>query len=70
MYGREIYYLNVEELINWAEKFIYIIKNLYRTYSGEGENKWREYALSTIRENRVTPKDYIGLIIKRKLTEV
>lgn len=70
LYGDKIYYLNVTELHSWAEKLVNVIKNIYRTFPGEGDSEWREYALKSLRDNNLTPKDYINLITKKKLTDL
>lgn len=70
LFGEGIYYLKSEELKKWAEKVIPIIKELYSSFTGEGDNIWRENALNIIRENNITPKNFIDMITKRKLTEL
>lgn len=69
-FGKDIYYINVDDIIIWAEKIIRIVKDLYNVYPGIGDNKWREHASILIKENHVTPNDYIKLITKKKLIEL
>lgn len=70
LFGKDIYYINVNDIIMGAEKIIYIIKELYNVYLGMGDNKWREHASKLVKENHVTPNDYIKLITKKKLTDL
>jgi len=70
LYGEDIYYLNKADLQSWAEKLVNIIKEIYRTFPGEGDSKWREYALKIIKDNNLTPRDYLSLISQRKLTDL
>lgn len=70
LYGEELYYLNVNDLISWAEKLVTVIKEIYRLFSGEGDSAWREYAIKLLIQNKLTPRDYINMITKKKLTDL
>lgn len=70
IFGKEVYYLNADELRKWGERLIPVIKDIYRTFSGEGDAAWRENTIKKFRENQLTPKDYIAMITKHSLKEI
>ena len=70
IHAKNIYYCNKNDLVNWANKALKVIRDCYNNFSNEGDYEWREYAKEEIIKNGVTPKDYIALITKTKLSEI
>lgn len=70
IFGEHVFYCNVNDIISWAEKLIGVIKDIYRSFPGEGDSMWRELALKQIRENMLTPEDFIKLITNIKLIDL
>ena len=70
MYGEGICYLEKEQLIIWAEKLINALKDIYRTFSGEGNVSWRENTIQLFKQRELTPEDYISMIEKKHLEDL
>ena len=70
LYGEDICYLMKNELISWAEKLVNVIKEIYRTFEGEGNLLWRENTIKLFKEQKLTPEDFIELINKKHLKDI
>lgn len=67
IFGENICYLERKELTAWAEKLVNVLKDMYRTFSGEGDVVWREEAIKLFKEQALTPEDFIDMINKKHL---
>ncbi len=70
LFGEDICYLNREKLYNWAERVIGLLKQAYRTFTGEGDAVWRENTIKLFEEEGLTPEDYIEMIDKKHLKDL
>lgn len=70
LFGENICYLNREQLCVWAEKIVKTLKQVYRTFSGEGNAVWREETIKIFKEQCLTPEDFIDLINKEYLKDL
>lgn len=70
IFGEDICYLRKEELCVWAQKLIEILKQVYRTFSGEGDAVWREETIKLFKERSLTPEDFIEMINKKHLKDL
>jgi len=70
LFGEDICYLRKEELCVWAQKLIEILKQVYRTFSGEGDAVWREETIKLFKERSLTPEDFIEMINKKHLKDL
>lgn len=70
LFGEDICYLNREKLYNWAERVIGLLKQVYRTFTGEGDAVWRENTIKLFEEEGLTPEDYIEMIDKKHLKDL
>lgn len=70
LFGENICYLNRQQLYIWAEKLIETIKQVYRTFSGEGDVVWREDTIKTFKEQCLTPEDFIQMINEKHLKDL
>ena len=70
LFGENICYLNRDKLYSWAEKVIGTIKQVYRTFSGEGDVVWREETIKLFREQCLTPEDFIQMINEKHLKDL
>ena len=65
-----IYYLNYTEFIEWAKKALVTIRNIYSTFVEEGNCEWREATFCELKQNGVTPLDFLNLISKTLLKDI
>ena len=70
LFGEDICYLSREKLYNWAERVIGLLKQAYRTFTGEGDAVWREDIIKLFEEEGLTPEDYIEMIDKKHLKDL
>lgn len=70
LFGENICYLSREELCVWGEKIIEVLKQVYRTFSGEGNAVWREETIKLFKDQCLTPEDFIELISKKHLKDL
>lgn len=70
LFGEDICYLNKEQLYSWAERLIGILKQVYRTFLGEGNAAWREETIKIFKEQHLTPEDFIQMIDKKHLKDL
>lgn len=70
IFGEDICYLQRDELLQWAEKVVNVLKEIYRTFTGEGDVVWREKTIELFREQGLTPEDFISLINKKHLKDL
>ncbi len=70
IFGEDICYLKREQLYQWAEKVVNILKQIYRTFSGEGDAVWREETIKLFKEQGLAPEDFIEMINEMHLRDL
>lgn len=70
LFGENICYLRKEDFCEWAQKLIEVLKQVYRTFSGEGNIVWREETIKIFNEQRLTPEDFIKMINMKHLKDL
>lgn len=70
IYGENIFYCKKDELVQWAEKLISVMKHIFRTFDGEGNAMWREEVIRLFSEYNLSPEDYIEMVTKMKLKDI
>ncbi len=68
IHGEDIYYLNRDDLLEYANRCIKVLKEIRRSFNNVGDVIWREKVIDKFISNKVTPMDYINLIKKWKLS--
>lgn len=68
--GKNIYYLNRKEFLNWANKCINSIKEFVILFNVPGDIVWRDKVAKEMNENGILPQDYISMITKRTLDQL
>lgn len=66
-HARDIYYINRDDLIKFADKSMKVILNIKRDYISNGQLLWRIESEELMKRERVTPLDFINLIKTNKL---
>ena len=69
-YASDIYYVNKENLIDWAVHAIEGVRMIRRNFSGKGDLLWRAEASEKLKEAEVTPRDFLSFISNRRLSEL
>lgn len=69
-FSKNIFYVNKESFISWANRALNVIRNLYTTFTEEGNIVWREAAVNELTKNGVTPQDFLDLVTQRKLHDI
>lgn len=70
LFGENICYLRKEDFCAWAQKLIEVLKQVYRTFSGEGNIVWREETIKIFNEQCLTPEDFIKMINMKHLKDL
>lgn len=69
-HSKEIFYINVNELIKYAQKALPIQSSIRRIYTSEGSYTWRFEAEKMLKEGQVTPDALINIIQRFKLDDL
>lgn len=70
IHGDDIYYLNREDFLDYANRCISVLKEIRRTFNNVGDVIWREQVIDRFVSNKITPMDYINLIKNRKISDL
>ena len=70
IFAGDIFYINRNEFVKWAEEACKTIRDIYINFSGEGNIEWREQAHDKFKNNKITPADYINLVSSVMLKEI
>ncbi|OEF97770.1 DEAD/DEAH box helicase family protein [Desulfuribacillus alkaliarsenatis] len=70
IHGKNIWYINRDEYVNWARKAIEAIRKLRRCFLESGDLLWRIEAEKILNEEQVSPLDYLEFIKKKRLSEL
>lgn len=70
IHGDNVYYLNREDLVEFAVKCINVLKEARRTFNCVGELTWRESLVNSFIKHEITPNDYIKLVKTKKLSQL
>ena len=70
IYADDIYYVNREEYVEWAVKALTVVRSVWNTFSGEGENEWRESVHKEFIRAGITPKDYLDFVCSKNLKDM
>jgi len=70
VFSDNIYYVNREELLNWARGAIEVIRKIRRIFVETGNIEWRMEAIRILNEEGVGPTDYIKFIKRKKLKDL
>lgn len=68
IHGMNIYYLNRDDFLEYANRCIKVLKEIRRSFNNVGDVIWREQVIDKFVSNKITPKDYINLIKRWKLS--
>ncbi|WP_404404695.1 DEAD/DEAH box helicase family protein [Jeotgalibacillus malaysiensis] len=66
-YGEKVWWVDRDEFVKWSVKAIEAIRKIKRSFSSQGNLLWREEAMKILKEDSVTPEDFIAFIKQRKL---
>lgn len=69
-FADELFYVNRDDLHDWAVKALNALRTAKSTFSDEGDAEWRENTRNIFRNSNTTPKDYISLVCKKKLVDL
>ncbi|GEM_PF-4872419 len=68
--GKNIWYVNKSEFINWSINAIEAIRKLRSIFMEEGNLIWRVAAMDILKEYKVTPKDFLQFIKRKSLDQL
>lgn len=66
----DVYYVDRQKIIEFAEKKLPVISEIRRKYSSEGDLLWRLDAAKTLHENHLTPKEIHEFFTSSKLKDL
>lgn len=69
-FANNIYYLHSEDLIEWANKTINVLRSVKDVFTGEGDSIWRDSTSKKFIESKATPRDFIDLVKMAPLSEL
>jgi hypothetical protein len=69
-FANNIYYLYSEDLIEWANKSMNILRSVKDVFTEEGDSVWRDSAAKKFIDNKITPKDFIDLVKRTPLSKL
>lgn len=70
IYGQNVWYINRNEFVNWANRAINALRQLRRSFSEPGDMLWRIEAGRILKDECVTPKDFLDFIRRERLSDI
>ncbi|MGJ9458511.1 DEAD/DEAH box helicase family protein [Oceanobacillus sp. CF4.6] len=70
LHGNDVWYVNRDEFVNWARKAIEAIRKIRRSFMEPGDFMWRLEAEKILKEEEVTPMDFIEFIQRERLSQI
>ncbi len=70
IYVKDIYYVNRDKFVEWADKVLKVIKKAWMSFTDSGDIKWREAIHSDFMEAEITPKDVINFLCKNSMEKL
>ncbi len=67
---KEVFYLNRKELSQWAAKAINSLRTARSNFHEEGDSEWRRKIKDLFILDKTTPKAFIELISRKKLSDL
>lgn len=68
--SNNIYYLNREDFVSWANRALGLIRTLKETLKEEGDYEWRKNAKQAMIATKITPLDFLQLIKRKNVNEM
>lgn len=68
--GDDIYYLDRDDFVKFANRCVCALKDIRKNFSNEGDVIWREKVIEKFISSRITPSDFINMIMERKISEL
>lgn len=69
-FTEDIYYVNRTDLIDWGIKSIDALRKIRRIFTQKSDLVWRSEAMEIIRNNNLTPLDFLSFIKSKKLNQL
>jgi Type III restriction enzyme, res subunit len=70
IYGKNIWYVNRKEFFEWANCALGALRKLRRSFSEQGDMIWRMEAAQILKDDNVTPSDFLDFIRRERLSEI
>lgn len=70
IFAKEIYYINRKELSEWAVTAINSLRNARSSFQEAGDSEWRAKTNDLFIVDKTTPKAFIELISRKKLSDI
>jgi hypothetical protein len=69
-YGKNVWYVNRKEFVEWANCAIGALRKLRRSFSEQGDMIWRMEAAQILTDDNVTPTDFLDFIRRERLSDI
>lgn len=69
-FANNIYYLHSEDLIEWANKAMNVLRSVWEVFTEDGDSVWRESTTKKFIDSKATPKDFIDLVKRMPLVDL
>jgi hypothetical protein len=70
IYGKNVWYVNRSEFVGWANRAVNALRKLRRSFSEQGDMLWRSEAAQILKEEQVTPNDFLAFIRRERLSDI
>lgn len=70
IYGKNIWYINRKEFVEWANCALSALRKLRRSFSEQGDMIWRMEAAQILKDENVTPSDFLDFIRRERLSDI
>lgn len=70
IYATDIYYVQREEYFAWATKALTVIRSVWKTFTDKGQQEWREAIHQKFIQSKITPRDYLSFVSRKKLGDI
>ena len=70
IYAQDLFYVFRGDFLEWATRATAVIRKIYKTFSNQGNQDWRDATHRLFVENEITPKSYIEFIGKKRLRDL
>ncbi|MBT2217118.1 DEAD/DEAH box helicase family protein [Virgibacillus dakarensis] len=70
LHGKEVWYVHRDEFVNWARRAINALRKIRRSFVEPGDFMWRLQAEKILKEERVTPKDFLEFTQRERLSQI
>ena len=69
-FSKELFYMNVSEMRQFAEDGLVMIRKLWDSYNGAGNISWRSSAIEIIKRHNLTPEEVIVRLTAQKFSDL